>query len=73
MIDSHAHILKENYENINNIIHEIKEKGVIGVINASDKLETAYEVLELSKKYNNYLFPAIGIHPEHVNELNKLE
>jgi TatD DNase family protein len=73
MIDSHAHILKENYENIDNIVHEIKDKGVIGVINASDKLETAYEVLELSKKYNNYLFPAIGIHPEHINEIDKLE
>ena len=54
MIDSHAHILKENYENIDNIVHEIKAKGVIGVINASDKLETAYEVLELSKNLIGY-------------------
>ena len=73
MIDSHAHILKENYENIDNIVHEIKDKGVIGVINASDKLESAYEVIELSNKYKNYLYPAIGIHPEHVNEMNNIK
>lgn len=72
MIDSHAHITSENYENIKEIIHEIQNKGVIAVLNAADRLETAYEVINLSKEYNNYLLPCVGIHPEHVNEIDKI-
>ncbi len=72
MIDSHAHILSENYDNIDEIVKKLKEKGLIYVINASDKMQTAKEVLMLSKKYENFLLPCIGIHPEHVDEINKL-
>ena len=72
MIDSHAHITSENYENIEEIIHNIKNKGVIAVINAADRLKTAYEVIDLSKEYKDYLLPCVGIHPEHVNEINKI-
>ncbi len=73
MIDSHAHILSENYDNIDEIVNKLKEKGLIYVINASDKMQTAKEVLMLSKKYENFLLPCIGIHPEHVSEINKLD
>ena len=72
MIDSHAHITSENYENIKEIIHEIQNKGVIAVINAADRLKTAYEVIDLSKEYKDYLLPCVGIHPEHINEINKI-
>ena len=72
MIDSHAHILSENYDNIDEIVNILKEKGIIYVINASDKIQTAKEVLMLSKEYENFLLPCIGIHPEHVDEINKL-
>ena len=72
MIDSHAHILSENYDNIDEIVNKLKEKGLIYVINASDKIQTAKEVLMLSKKYENFLLPCIGTHPEHVDEINKL-
>jgi TatD DNase family protein len=72
MIDSHAHILSENYENINKIIHDIQNKGVIGILNASDSIESAKEVLELSKVYS-ILYPCIGIHPENVNEIDRID
>ena len=72
MIDSHAHVTSENYENIDEIIHKIKKMGVICVINVGDRVETSHEVIDLSKKYNNYLLPCVGIHPESVNEINKL-
>ncbi len=72
MIDSHAHILSENYENIDKIIHDIQKKGVIGILNASDSIESAKEVLELSKVYS-ILYPCIGIHPENVNEIDRID
>ena len=73
MIDSHAHITSENYDNIDEIVDFIKEKGVVGVLNAADRMETIHEVLDLSKKYSDYLFPCIGIHPESVDEKDKLD
>ena len=72
MIDTHAHILNEYYENIDELIKELKEKNVLYVLNASSNYEEAIEILDLSKKYNNFILPVIGIHPESVNESNKL-
>ena len=60
MIDSHAHILSEYY-NIDEIVKYLKASDIKCVINCSTCLKDAKEVIELSKKFNNYLLPAIGI------------
>ena len=70
MIDSHAHIISEFYDDIDGLINKIKKEKIIAVINCSDSLETAKEVLLYSKKYKNYLFPTIGIHPQNVEKYN---
>ncbi len=73
MIDSHAHILSEYYD-IPNIIEYLKSKEIKGVINCSTCIKDAKEIIELGKKYNNFLYPAIGIHPENIeNTLDELE
>ena len=73
MIDTHAHIVKEYYEDIESLVAELKEKNVLKVINCATSINDSKEVIELSKKTNNYLMPAIGIHPEIVNDFNKIE
>ncbi len=75
MIDTHAHIYSEYYDNIDSLVNELKNNNVEYVINASTNNKDALEVIELSKKYNNFLLPAIGIHPEEVNDydLNQIE
>ncbi len=72
MIDSHAHILNEYYENIDELIDKLKNNNIINVINCADSVETSIEVVESSKKYDNYLLPAVGIHPENVDEIDKI-
>ena len=73
MIDSHAHILSEYY-NIDEIVKHLKDNNVKYVINCSTCLKDAKEVIELSKKYINYLLPAIGIHPENIEDtLDQIE
>lgn len=67
MIDSHAHILSEYY-NIDEIVKYLKASDIKCVINCSTCLKDAKEVIELSKKFNNYLLPAIGIHPENIED-----
>ena len=73
MIDTHAHILKEYYDDIDELVNDIKDKNMLHVLNASSNYEEAKEVIELSKKYPNFLLPVIGIHPESINEINKID
>ena len=75
MIDSHAHILSEYYENIDKLVEELKNNKVINVLNCSTSYEEAKEIIELSKRFNGFFLPAIGIHPENVenNNIDEIE
>ena len=73
MIDTHAHIIKQYYEDIESLVKELKEKNVINVINCATSLADAKEIVELSNKTNNFLLPALGIHPEIIDDIDKLE
>ena len=71
MIDSHAHIVKEYYSDIEGLVKELQEKNIKCVINCSTSIESCKEILELSKKTNNFLLPALGIHPETKDDFNR--
>ena len=70
MIDTHAHILSEFYDDIDELIEELKSKDIIKVINCADSIETSKEVLNIYNKYEGYLLPAVGIHPENIDNSN---
>lgn len=67
MIDTHAHIISEFYDDIDKLIEELKNKDILKVINCADSVETSKEVLNIYRKYEGYLLPAIGIHSENVD------
>lgn len=75
MIDTHAHIFSEYYDNIDELITYLKENNIKYVLNAATNFDNINEVLDLANKYNNFLLPVIGIHPEDINvfDLDKLE
>ena len=54
MIDTHAHIIKEYFNNIEELVEELKQKNVIYVINCSTSINDAKEIIELSNKTNNF-------------------
>lgn len=76
LIDSHAHLFKEFFDNIDEIIKNAETNGVKKIINCADNFETSMEVVNLSKKYKN-VYPTVGIHPENAkddfNNLDKIE
>lgn len=72
MIDSHAHILNEYYEDIDLLIEKLKNNNMKKVVNCADSIKTSHEVIESSKKYGEFLLPAVGIHPENVDEIDKV-
>ena len=75
MIDSHAHVFNEYYDNIYDLIDELKDKKIINVINCADNNKTAHEVVDSYIKYEGFLLPAVGIHQEYTDnyDLNDLE
>lgn len=69
MIDTHAHIYSEYYD-IDRLVSYLRKNGVEKVINNSTNNNDMKEVIELSKKFKDFLLPAIGIHPEFANNYN---
>lgn len=64
MIDTHCHIFKEDYGNIEEIINDMD--GYMVVAGIDDK--TNLEVIELANKYDK-VFGVIGIQPEEVEKI----
>ncbi len=68
--DTHCHIYKEYYENIDEVLKSAKKSNVNRMINNGCDKKSNEEVLELTQKYEN-IYGAIGIHPENVEEYTK--
>ena len=72
LVDTHAHVLKESYNDIEEVINRAKQNGVDIVISSAYDIKSCYEVIENSKKYDGYYF-TLGIHPENVDDdINEL-
>ena len=65
--DSHCHIFKEYFDNIDEVVENAKKSNVNKIIVASDKFDSAMEVLDLIKEYDN-VYGCIGLHPENVDD-----
>ncbi len=69
IIDTHAHINKLEYDNLDEIIDELRDYIIInnGINEETNKL-----VLEMADKYKNF-YAAIGYHPENVDEITDID
>lgn len=67
VIDTHCHVLTDEYDNIEEIVEEMKDHLMIvsGYDDATNK-----EVVELVKKYSN-VYGTIGIHPSEVDTVSE--
>ena len=69
LIDTHCHIFKEYYEDIEEVIKRAYDNGVgMVVVNGCDD-KSNREVLELVKKYD-IVYGALGIQPEEIDNIN---
>lgn len=69
-IDTHCHLFKEYYDDMDNIICKIKNRGIIALINNGCDSKTNQEVLSLLDKYD-FMYGAIGIHPDYADNYNE--
>lgn len=68
--DTHCHIYKEYYENIDEILKRASEKNINRVINNGCNTESNKEVVALANIYSN-MYIALGIHPESIDTYQK--
>lgn len=66
MIDTHCHLFKEYYDNLDEIIKNAKEAGVERIIVNGTNYDSNLEVLELSSNYD-IISPALGFQPEEID------
>ena len=65
-IDSHTHLSKKDYDDIDLVITRAKQNNVDYLIVSCCTIEDVLEGLEIVKKYNN-IFLTIGLHPSEAD------
>lgn len=71
MIDVHAHMNDARFdEDRAELLKEIKEAGIARLINSGCCLASCKDTLQLAEE-NDYIYAAIGIHPQEANELEE--
>ena len=69
MIDTHCHIDDPQYaEGLSAFLDEQKAGGVEAMYVPGVDASSVKDVLEVCDRYSDYLFPALGLHPENVKE-----
>ena len=72
MIDTHAHIDDPQYQdNLESFIAQQQAEGVEAILVPGVDVTTIQPVLDVCQRFPNYLFPAIGLHPENVQAVYK--
>ncbi len=66
VVDSHAHL--NDIVDLNEAIKRAKSNGVIAIISMGTNYQSINKVLEISRRYSGFVFPAAGIHPWGIDE-----
>lgn len=64
-IDTHCHLYKEYYDNLEDIICDMSKKNIYAINNGCDH-KSNIEVIDTYKKHKN-IYASIGIHPTEIN------
>lgn len=67
-IDTHCHLSRQDYDNIDMVIEESKQSGVDIMIISGCSKESIEESLELSRKFDN-IYVTLGYHPSEATSV----
>ena len=65
--DTHCHVVKEFYDDIDKIVENAKKKGINRLIVAADDYKSSLEVIDMVDRFDN-VYGCVGIHPENCLE-----
>lgn len=71
IIDTHAHLQKEYYEeDFDSVLKRAEEAGLGIIINPAFDLESSKSALELARTYN-HIYACVGVHPSYTEEYDE--
>ena len=68
-IDTHCHLSREDYDDIDLVIKENRESNISKIIISGCSKDSIFESIELSKKYED-IYLTLGYHPSEVDVVN---
>ncbi|MBP1933690.1 TatD family hydrolase [Ammoniphilus resinae] len=63
-IDCHIHLEQYPKDVLDQSIDTWRKEGIDGVVAVATDLASSYRTLELARLYSNFVYPAVGYHPE---------
>jgi len=67
MVDTHCHLFKEDYDNLNELILNLDKENIKCIVNGTN-VDNNTKAIQLSKKYKN-IYSSIGFHPSDIDML----
>jgi TatD DNase family protein len=71
LIDTHAHL--DELKNLDLTLEEAKKAGVIAVVAVGSNRQSNIKTLEISQKHRRFVYPALGLHPWELANLETFE
>lgn len=78
-IDTHAHLYEDDYkDDIDDVVRRAREAGAVKVFVPPTDVSSTIKARDLCRRYPEFLYPMIGLHPEDVGadyllQLERLE
>ena len=63
-IDCHIHLEQYPKDQLDQLMNTWRKEGISGVVAVSSNLASSYRTLELARRYPDFVYPAVGYHPE---------
>jgi TatD DNase family protein len=67
LIDTHAHL--DEIENLDSTLEEARRRGVIAAVAVGSSQESNIKTLEISQTHRRFVYPAVGLHPWELGNL----
>lgn len=64
LIDTHAHL--EEVQDVHSMIKNARAVGVDAIVGVGTNIDSCKKTLELSREHADFIYPAIGIHPQEI-------
>lgn len=71
LIDTHAHL--DEIPDLDGALENTVAAGVVAIIAVGVDYESNRKVMEISQKYGNLVYPALGLHPWQLGHMDNLE
>ena len=68
LIDTHAHL--DEMESLEPALDKAKEAGVMAIIAVGSNHQSNIKVMEISRRYHSFVYPALGLHPCELGNLD---